>query len=58
MEYKLLGYQPHSLPLSDSYVLPGLARPLRSGAKEELEAANLHRTGIYVYMAEEIHTVT
>jgi hypothetical protein len=48
VEYKLLGYQPHSLPLSDSYVLPGLARPLRSGAKEELEAANLHCTDVAV----------
>lgn len=40
-EYKLLGYQPHPLPSPDSYVAPGLLRPLRTGAREEVEVVGL-----------------
>ena len=41
-EFRLLGYQPHPLPSLDSYVLPGLPRPLRTGATEETQAVSSH----------------
>ena len=52
-EYKLLGYEPHPLPAMDSYVLPGLPRPLLTGSGDYSATATRESNAKHATFEEE-----